>query len=125
MFWSSIIGGLKVLTFWEVYLAAIIFTIISVGPMVIIGLIGEKNKAVGCLGGMLIAPVFQALATLIFVFTLFPIILGFAEDAAWSFPWKVLLVIVIVLIIIFERIICLNIIIKAGLYIYIFIYLYV
>lgn len=91
MFWSSIIGGLKVLTFWEVYLAAIIFTIISVGPMVIIGLIGEKNKAVGCLGGMLIAPVFQALATLIFVFTLFPIILGFAEDAAWSFPWKVLL----------------------------------
>jgi len=90
MFWSSIIGGLKVLTFWEVYAAALIFTVISVGPMFIFGLIGEKNEAVGCLGGMLIAPVFQALATIIFVFTLFPILLGFAEDAAWSFPWKIL-----------------------------------
>jgi len=90
MFWSSIIGGLKVLTFWEVYVAALIFTIISVGPMVIFGLIGKKNEAIGCLGGMLIGPVFQALATLIFVFTLSPILLGFAEDAAWSFPWKIL-----------------------------------
>lgn len=90
MFWSSIIGGLKVLTFWEVYVAALIFTIISVGPMMIFGFIGEKNEAVGCLGGMLIAPVFQALATLIFVFTLFPILLGFGEEAAWSFPWKIL-----------------------------------
>ncbi len=90
MFWSSIIGGLKVLTFWEVYVAALIYTIISVGPIMIFGLIGEKNEAVGCLGGMLITPVFQALATLIFVFTLFPILLGFSEDAAWSFPWKIL-----------------------------------
>lgn len=90
MFWSSIIGGLKILTFWEVYVAAIIFTIISVGPMIIFGLISEKNEAIGCLGGMLIAPIFQALATLIFVFTLFPILLGLGEDAAWSFPWKLL-----------------------------------
>jgi len=90
MFWSSIIGGLKVLTFWEVYVAALIFTVISIGPMMIFGLIGQKNEAIGCLGGMLIAPVFQALATLIFVFTLFPILLGLGEDAAWSFPWKLL-----------------------------------
>jgi hypothetical protein len=90
MFWSSIIGGLKVLTFWEVYVAALIFTIISVAPMFIFGLVGEKNGAVGCLGSMLIAPLFQALATIIFVFTLFPILLGFADDAAWSFPWKIL-----------------------------------
>ncbi|MGB5159399.1 hypothetical protein [Desulfobacterium sp. N47] len=94
MFWSAIIGGLKVLTFWEVYVAALIFTVISIGPMFFFGLIGEKNEAVGCLGGMLIAPVFQALATIIFVFTLFPILLWFAGNAAWSawlFPWKILL----------------------------------
>lgn len=90
MFWSSVIGGLKVLTFWEVYVAALIFALISIAPMMIFGLIGEKNEAVGCLGGMLIVPVFQSLATIIFVFTLFPILLGFAEDAAWSFPWKIL-----------------------------------
>ena len=92
MFWSAIIGGLKVLTFWEVYVVALIFTVISIGPMFILGLIGEKNEAVGCLGGMLITPVFQALATIIFVFTLFPILLGFAGNAAWSawlFPWKI------------------------------------
>jgi hypothetical protein len=91
MFWTSIIGGLKILTFWEVYVAALIFTIISLSPMMIFGLIGAKNEAVGCLGGMLIAPIFQAFATLIFVFTLFPILLGFAKDAAWAFPWKLLL----------------------------------
>ncbi|MDY0282459.1 MAG: hypothetical protein RBR35_18080 [Salinivirgaceae bacterium] len=90
MFWASIIAGLKVLTFWEVYVAALIFTVISVAPMVIFGLIGQKKEAVGCIGGMLIVPVFQALATIIFIFTLCPILLGFAEDAAWSFPWKIL-----------------------------------
>jgi hypothetical protein len=92
MFWSAIIGGLKVLTFWEVYIAALIFTVVSIGTMFILGLIGEKDEAVGCLGGMLITPIFQALATIIFVFTLFPILLGFAGNIAWSscfFPWKI------------------------------------
>lgn len=91
MFWSLIIGGLKILAFWEVYVAALIFAVISIGPMIIFVLIGQKNEAIGCLGGMLTAPVFfQTLATLIFVFTLFPILLGLGQDAAWSFPWKLL-----------------------------------
>lgn len=90
MFWSSIIWGLKILTFWEVYVAALIFSIISIGPLMIFGFMSQKNEAIGCLGSMLIAPIFQALATLIFVFTLSPILLGFGEDAAWSFPWQLL-----------------------------------
>lgn len=93
MFWSAIIGGLKVLTFWEVYVVALIFIVISIGPRLIFRLIvGEEGaEAVGCLS-MLITSVFQALATIIFVFTLFPILLGFAGNAAWSawfFPWKI------------------------------------
>lgn len=90
MFWSSIIGGLKALTFWEVYVATLIFSFISIIPMIIGGLVGEKNETVGCLSSVIIAPIFYALGTLIFVFTLFPILLGFSGDAAWSFPWKVL-----------------------------------
>jgi hypothetical protein len=41
---------------------------------------------------MLVMPALQVVAIAVFVLTLAPIIFGLGEDAAWSFPWKVITV---------------------------------
>jgi hypothetical protein len=93
MFWDSVVGGLKVLTFWETYAAGLEYLLLFMGPMVLIGQAmgksGEKSGAVGCLG-MLVVPLLQVAAIAVFVLTLAPIIFGLGEDAAWLFPWKVI-----------------------------------
>lgn len=93
MFWDSVLSGLGVLLYWETYVAGLEYLAIFFVPMIGIGLLMEKNKAiggaVGCLS-MFILPVIQVAAIAIFVLTLAPIIFGFAEDAAWSFPWKII-----------------------------------
>jgi len=93
MFWDSVVGGLKVLTYWETYVAGLEYLLIFFIPMIVIGMIMEKSEgigsAVGCLS-MLLLPVLEVAAIAVFVLTLAPIIFGLAEDAAWIFPWKVI-----------------------------------
>jgi len=93
MFWDSVLAGLKVLTYWETYVAGLEYLAIFFIPMAIVGMIMEKSEgggaAIGCLS-MILLPVLQVAAMAVFVLTLAPIIFGFAEDAAWGFPWKLL-----------------------------------
>ncbi|MDA2912940.1 hypothetical protein MYX77_03085 [Acidobacteriia bacterium AH_259_A11_L15] len=93
MFWDSVLAGFKVLTYWETYVAGLEYLAIFFIPMAIVGMIMERSEgrraSAGCLS-MLLLPVLQVAAMVVFVLTLAPIIFGFAEDAAWSFPWKIL-----------------------------------
>lgn len=90
MFWDSVVGGLNLLTFWETYVAGLEYLVLFMGPMVLISLVAQRTiNAVGCLG-VLVMPVFQAVAIAVFVLTLAPIIFGLSEDAAWSFPWRLI-----------------------------------
>ena len=93
MFWDSVIEGLKVLTFWETYVAGLEYLAIFFVPMIIVGMIMEKNEGAGALAGclsMLLMPVVQVAAMTVMILTLAPIIFGFGEDAAWSFPWQLM-----------------------------------
>ncbi len=91
MFLESVVNGLSVLTYWQVYLAGLIYSAIIFLPLFLIGLgMSKFGEPLGCIS-VLIDPFFRALATLIFIFTLFPIILGLADKAAWSFPWIILI----------------------------------
>ncbi|TVL97026.1 MAG: hypothetical protein CV087_22925 [Candidatus Brocadia sp. WS118] len=94
MFWDSVVAGLKVLTYWQVYVAGLEYFAIFFIPMIAVGLITQKSEGVGgtigCLS-MFLLPVLQVAAMAVFILTLSPIIFGFAEDAAWSFPWKVIM----------------------------------
>lgn len=93
MFWDSVIAGLKVLTFWETYVAGLMYLAIFFIPMIVVGLIMEKNEGAGALTGclsMLLMPVVQVAAMAVMILTLSPIIFGFGEDAAWSFPWELM-----------------------------------
>lgn len=93
MFWDSVVAGLKVLTYWETYVAGLVYLAIFFIPMIIVGFVTEKSESggsfAGCLG-MFLLPVLQVAAMVVFLLTLSPIIFGFSEDAAWSFPWKVM-----------------------------------
>ena len=90
MFLESVLNGLSVLSYWQIYLAGIIYSIVILLPLFLIGLGMSKFEPLGCIT-ILIDHFFRALATLIFIFTLFPIILGLADKAAWSFPWIILI----------------------------------
>lgn len=90
MFLESVINGLAILTYWQIYLAGLIYSFVILLPLFLIGLGMSKFEALGCIT-ILIDPFLRALATLIFIFTLFPIILGLANAAAWSFPWVILI----------------------------------
>lgn len=116
MFWDSVQEGLKALTFWEMYLAAFVYQFITYYfPMIVAS---ERTKKInpsmdnfitfvgairlmmkedvvpdkagfGSLGVYLIW-LLEAIATLIFIVTLAPIILGLGGDASWSAPWRML-----------------------------------
>jgi len=93
MFWDAVASGLGMLAHWQTYAAALLFLLLSVGPMVLIGLVmsssGRAAGAVGCLS-MLVVPFLQTFALVVFVLSLAPLMLGLSTDAAWSFPWLLL-----------------------------------
>lgn len=109
MFWDAVLDGLKVLVHWQVYPVALMYIIISFLPVIAIMFAENRSDNLmakaGCLV-MLIQPLFQALAVFIAVCTLFPIMLGRSE-AAWSFPWllivnipgRILIVLAVILVI--------------------------
>ena len=79
MFLESIKDGLLVFTFWETYVAILIYLVIAWGPLLFFG----------NFGGFLVIP-FQVIGSIVFIFMLSPIILGIDDTAFWSFPWLVL-----------------------------------
>lgn len=87
MFWESVLDGFKLFIHWETYAAGILFAGLVAIPNVLSAFVLERGGAVGCLTVLVIDPVLRAFPTLIFVFTMFPILLGLSDDAAWAFPW--------------------------------------
>ena len=89
MFWSSVWGGLAILGHWQTYIAGIEFFVISFLPLLVF--VKGDSKGPGCAGclGILLQPAFVVIGSVVFLWTLLPIILGF-PGAAWVFPWAVL-----------------------------------
>jgi len=90
MFWDAVTGGLRVLTYWQSYVAGLEYLAVYMVPMGIVGLLAMRSEkaagAIGCLS-MLVLPALQVFAIFVFVLTLSPIILGLSQEAAWGFPW--------------------------------------
>lgn len=90
MFWDSVLSGLKVLLFWETYVTNVLYLAIFMVPTILAGLWlqskGEEGFGkIGCLM-MIGMPFVQALAVLVFVLIMSPIILGFGTNGAWGLP---------------------------------------
>ena len=115
-FWDLVQTGLKIFSYWEIYLAVIVYQLISYNlPMMIartilkydgrwidkiistVGLIRIIRKGgiipfsseVGALPLLSIALI-ETTAIFIFTLTVLPIILGLSEDASWLMPFYVL-----------------------------------
>ena len=92
MFWDSILAGMKVLTYWETYIAGLEYLLIYVAPMYIVARVMEQRRGGAAMLylSMLLVPMMQVAALVVFILTLATIIFGFTGEAAWGFPWKVL-----------------------------------
>ena len=95
MFWDSVAAGFKVLTYWQTYIAGLEYLAIFLVPMFFAGWFMERSSggpgtAVGCLT-MIVVPILQIAAMEVFALTLSPIIFGFAKFAAWSVPWRIII----------------------------------
>ena len=93
MFWDAAVAGLGVLLYWETHIAGLEYLAIFMVPMIVVGLAMEKSEwggGIGCLN-MLLLPVLQVAALAVFILTMSSIIFGLSGDAAWSFPWKVIM----------------------------------
>jgi len=91
MFWDSFLAGLKVLTYWETYAAAVEYIAVFLIPVLIAALVvnndGKGRKKKNSLS-VLIVPVLEVTALAVFILTLAPIIFGIGEDASWDELWR-------------------------------------
>jgi len=92
MFWDSVTAGLKILTYWQTYAAGLEYLVIYILPMVILVRLNQQSTAGEGMRyiSMLLTPLAQVSALLVFVLTLATIIFGFSDQATWRFPWDVL-----------------------------------
>jgi hypothetical protein len=100
MFWDAIVGGLKVLAHWQTYVAGLEYLLIYMVPMGAVGFVMQSENVVkklpeavtvsmGCLS-MVLLPLLQVAALTVFILTMFPIILGISDQAAWAFPFSLI-----------------------------------
>ncbi len=89
MFWSSVFNGLKVFMHWEIYVLGILYLIISWIPLIPVMLAKNEESAMAKSFWlmMFVQPLFVVFGTFLLVSSLFPIILGYGNDASWAVPW--------------------------------------
>ncbi|HUX65540.1 MAG TPA: hypothetical protein VMV42_00195 [archaeon] len=93
MFWESVLGGLAALSHWQMWLASVEYLAIYIVPTYLVGFASgaaaeeRQHPMSGCLM-MLVGPLLQCAATIIFLWTIGPILLGASDKAAWTFPWQ-------------------------------------
>lgn len=81
MFWQSVVGGLGVLTHWQVWVALVVYAGLQFVWLIFIGMLmgnsqSEGRMAAGCLTHMIGGPVLQALTLGGLVLFLTPLMLG-------------------------------------------------
>jgi hypothetical protein len=90
-FWQSAVRGILVLGHWQIYIAGLLYTVIAIGPQVVVGRLasraGDDDGLIGCLS-LLLLPVFNVFAIFVFIATISPIVLGLSGNAAWLLPWS-------------------------------------
>lgn len=98
MFWDSVVAGLKVLPYWEVYVAGLEYIAICYLPLLMVIACAALNKVsvVGVVEPinlkvfLILMPTIHAVALVAMLLTVTPIVLGFSEDADWAAPWEFL-----------------------------------
>jgi len=96
MFWDSVVASLKVLTYWEIYVAGLVYVAICYLPLAV-AIVGATIKKatlfdlvdrINLKVFLILMPTVHATALIVMLLTAAPIILGLSEDADWVAPWE-------------------------------------
>lgn len=93
MFWDSVANGMKAFTYWQTYVATLEYLLLFMVPMGIISFVIQRQNpasGIGCLSVVLM-PLLQLAALVVLILTLWPIILGLGDRAAWGFPFRLMI----------------------------------
>ena len=93
MFWDAVQTTFVVLTFWQIYAAGLEYVIIIFTPILITYLVGRKYGSSGFVKhtSVILVPVFQAVGTLFFVYSVALIALGQEQYSTWKIPFEIAL----------------------------------
>lgn len=91
MFWDAVQAAFVALTHWQVYAAGLEYVIILFVPIVIAAIVrftygpGDAVKHTT----VILVPIFQAIGTLFFVYSVALIALGQADYSTWRIPFEI------------------------------------
>jgi hypothetical protein len=93
MFWDAVQTTFVVLTYWQVYAAGLEYVIIILTPVLITYLVGRRYGSGGFVKhtSVILVPVFQAVGTLFFVYSVALIALGQEQYSTWKIPFEIAL----------------------------------
>jgi hypothetical protein len=93
MLWDAVLAGLRMLTYWETYVAGLEYLAIYIIPTLLFEKFMRRHGGGSMMtyASMLVIPLIEVAALLVFILTLATIIFGFNQEAAWGFPWDVML----------------------------------
>ena len=89
--WTHVLDGMAVLGHWQTYVAALEFLIVCLLMPLAAGFLfarrPDAQAGSGCLM-LVMVPVLEVWAMVVFVMTLSPILLGVSSDADWMLPFR-------------------------------------
>ena len=91
MFWDAVQATLVVLTYWQIYAAGLEYVFIMFTPILITNLVGHNYgpTSFAKLTSLILVPVFQAVGTLFFVYSVALIALGQEQYSTWRIPFEI------------------------------------
>ena len=92
MFWNAVNEGLATFTHWETWVCILVWLMVTGLPRLLVlrAVAGpEESRHIGGIYLML-TPFIQAIAMSFLILTLSPLVFGLGEQAAWRFPWSML-----------------------------------
>ncbi|MDX1432441.1 MAG: hypothetical protein R3286_08320 [Gammaproteobacteria bacterium] len=91
--WTHLLDGVAVLWHWQTYLAMLEYLLICllmpIGAAFLFSRRPDVEAGSGCLM-LVMVPVLEVWAMVVFVMTLSPILLGVSSDADWTLPYRAL-----------------------------------
>ncbi|MEP2031084.1 MAG: hypothetical protein ABJI96_20490 [Paracoccaceae bacterium] len=91
MFWDAVQATFVALTHWQVYAAGLEYVIIVFAPLLIAYMLGIRYGSDDPVKhtSVILVPLFQALGTVFFVYSVAQIALGQAHYSTWRIPFEV------------------------------------
>lgn len=88
-----ILSGFKPLTHADTYLAGVVYFLLVFPPSLLATRLAERHRQVVSLQFLrhYLPTILRAFAMAVFMLILTPLIVGLDEQAAWGFPWRILM----------------------------------